>query len=57
LPGKQFEISANEMIHTENSYKYSIKRIELLARQTGFNVKEHYVDSKGWFDLALLAPH
>jgi L-histidine N-alpha-methyltransferase len=56
LPNEIFEIAAKELIHTENSYKYSIKNIERLATKTGFKVKKHYVDAKGWYDLCLLKP-
>jgi L-histidine Nalpha-methyltransferase len=46
----------NEMIHTENSYKYSIKQIRQLAEDSGFLVKKNYTDEKKWFDLVLLLP-
>ncbi|PWJ42580.1 L-histidine N(alpha)-methyltransferase [Sediminitomix flava] len=39
----------NELIYTELSKKYDLEQIEKLAAQTGFEVVEHFFDSKGYF--------
>jgi len=47
---------AGEMIHTENSFKYSRAEIDALARCTGFAVEEHWLDAKNRFSVNLFAP-
>jgi dimethylhistidine N-methyltransferase len=46
----------NETIQTEHSYKYTLMQISLLARKSGFEVKENFTDKKKWYDLALFSP-
>ncbi|HEX6028349.1 MAG TPA: L-histidine N(alpha)-methyltransferase [Nitrososphaeraceae archaeon] len=46
----------NETIQTEHSYKYTLTQISLLARKSGFEVKENFTDKKKWYDLALFSP-
>jgi uncharacterized SAM-dependent methyltransferase len=36
-------------IHTEYSYKYLLADIERLARESGFEVVEHFGDRRGFF--------
>lgn len=40
---------AYELIHTEISKKYSIPELELLAGEQGFEVLQHFRDSKNYF--------
>jgi uncharacterized SAM-dependent methyltransferase len=49
-------LKRGEMIHSENSYKYSISQIKRLAEKSGFLVKKNYMDSNRWFDLVSLVP-
>lgn len=53
---RHFEFYKGESIHTENSYKYSVRRIEKLAQQCGLHAKQHFTDTREWFDLCLLKP-
>jgi L-histidine Nalpha-methyltransferase len=46
----------NETIQTENSYKYTLRQISLLAEESGFEVKKNFTDKKKWYDLALFSP-
>jgi len=46
---KEFHFELCEGIHTENSYKYNIKEIELLANDMGFAVFAELLDSNGYF--------
>jgi L-histidine Nalpha-methyltransferase len=48
------EFLAGEMIHTENSYKYTIDQIEEFARLTGFYLKESFLDEEKRFSSNLL---
>ena len=45
------KISKGENIHTENSYKFSIKDIEQMADKSGLKIKDIYTDDKEWFAL------
>jgi L-histidine N-alpha-methyltransferase len=51
-----FRFKEGESIHTENSYKYSLEQIQLLAEESGFELKTNFLDQRKWFDLALLSP-
>ena len=51
-----FFFKKNETIHTENSYKYTLRQISALAEESGFKVKNNYTDKKKWYDLALFSP-
>jgi L-histidine N-alpha-methyltransferase len=48
--------AAWEMIHTENSYKFTKPLIEGLAKETGFRMEEFFTDEKAFFSDVLLAP-
>ena len=54
--GKTFSIKKGESIHTENSYKYSLNQIDVLAKDCGFGIEKNVTDKKRWFNLALLSP-
>ncbi len=51
-----FTFKEGESIHTENSYKYSLKQISKLAEDNRFEVKMNFMDKLKWFDLALFSP-
>ncbi len=46
----------NETIHTENSFKYSLDGIDMLAEETGLYVEQQWFDSERLFSLNLFAP-
>lgn len=52
----EVEFAAGELIHTENSYKYSDEEIDDLAHRAGFVVLERWTDARRRFCEALLAP-
>ena len=54
--GETFFFKKNERIHTENSYKYTLRQISILAEDSGFKVKKDFIDKKKWYDLALFSP-
>ena len=54
--GLEVAFAADETIHTENSFKYSRAEIDVLARNTGFAVEEHWLDAKNRFSVNLFAP-
>ena len=49
------QIKQNELIHTENSYKYTIPEINKMLSMTGFRIKDIWYDEKQYFCLVLLS--
>ncbi len=47
--GLQVEFAKGETIHTENSYKYDLAQLKLLAEQTGFRHERSWMDSQQKF--------
>ncbi len=47
-------IEEGETIHTENSYKFTMERIERLVGSAGLAIRERYTDENGWFSLLRL---
>jgi uncharacterized SAM-dependent methyltransferase len=48
-----FDFGIRESIHTENSYKYTLKQIDALAKRCNLKVNKHFTDRNCWFDLAI----
>ena len=51
-----FAFGKGETIHTENSYKYNLDQIAMLAEESGFAINRNFTDKKKWFDLAFFSP-
>jgi L-histidine N-alpha-methyltransferase len=51
-----FHFDAWEAIHTENSYKFSLKQVEEMASACGFSVQDVFTDSTQGFADVLLRP-
>ncbi len=51
-----FQISQDETIHTESSYKYSEEKIQELAIRSGFSLEKIFSDNNNWFNLVMLKP-
>lgn len=49
--GRRFE--AGDMIHTENSYKYTLDGAAALLTSAGFGRVRHWTDERGWFGVFL----
>jgi len=45
--------SQGERIHTENSYKYTVERLENMMRSGGFEVEHTWTDPQRWFAVSL----
>ena len=57
LGGRDFTFRVDETIHTENSYKYSVKEFQELARSAGFDAEHCWVDAQQLFAIHyLVAP-
>lgn len=50
----EVEFAAQELIHTENSYKYDMDGIRELGAQTGFELSQTWLDSRERFSSNLL---
>ena len=46
-------LSKDELIHTENSHKFSLDQIESLLKQSNFEKLEMWFDSRNYFALVL----
>jgi L-histidine Nalpha-methyltransferase len=51
--GRGFHFERGERIHTENSYKFSLRSIRQLLRRSGFKLEKSWTDPNGWFCEAL----
>jgi dimethylhistidine N-methyltransferase len=54
--GLEVSLSADEAIHTENSYKYSFAEIAALAEHAGLRIASQWLDQAGRFSVSLFAP-
>lgn len=52
----EIPFEAGETIHTENSYKYSLSEINVLATAAGLRLERQWLDTEGHFSENLLAP-
>ena len=49
------EIDEDELIHTENSYKYTISQIRQMFAMTDYQIKDIWNDDKRYYSLVLLS--
>jgi dimethylhistidine N-methyltransferase len=54
IAGQTFAFGADESIHTENSYKYSLDRFRVLARDAGYAPLEAWTDEQRLFSVHVL---
>jgi dimethylhistidine N-methyltransferase len=54
--GLEISFAAGEVIHTENSYKYSATEIETLAATSGMRWQQSWYDPESRFSLNLFTP-
>jgi len=50
--GAGIRFEAGETIHTENSYKYALHEVQVLAQRAGFEVERFWTDANPWFSLS-----
>lgn len=53
----RFTFAANETIHTENSYKYTIDQFQAMAIGSGYKPKAAWIDEAGLFSVHMLEVH
>ncbi len=49
-------IAPGEMIHTENSYKYTVEEIQDMGAQAGLELVRTWFDSRSYFLVSLFRP-
>ncbi len=54
--GQQFRFEAGEILHTENSHKYTLSEFSTLCQLAGLETLACRQDERGWFNLSLLGP-
>jgi len=50
-----FEIEKDELIHTENSFKFTISQIKEMSAMSNFQIQDIWCDEKRYFGLVLLS--
>lgn len=55
--GKTFSFEDGEMIHTENSHKYTRDSLSAIADRAGWSVTKMWTDDNAWFGVFLLEAH
>ncbi|MCD0504024.1 L-histidine N(alpha)-methyltransferase [Bordetella petrii] len=50
-PGAERRFASGERIHTESSYKYSVKGFHDLLTRAGYTRIQHWSDSRDWFSV------
>ncbi len=48
-------LKKDELIHTEHSHKYTLSQIKELMNQTGFDIKQIWLDENNYFALTLVS--
>jgi len=56
LADEQLEFAADELIHTENSYKYHPDEFIALAEEAGFEHRNLWQDDRKWFSVMYFEP-
>jgi len=49
------EVKKNELIHTENSFKFTISQIKEMSAMSNFQIQDMWCDEKRYFGLVLLS--
>jgi len=56
IAGQRVEFVENELVHTENSYKYHPDEFVALAERAGFTHEKLWQDEKCWFSVMYFSP-
>jgi dimethylhistidine N-methyltransferase len=54
VAGRQFAFRPGELIHTEDSYKYSPEHFGQITSRAGFTLARQWIDPKGYFSVQYL---
>lgn len=53
---RRYHFNKNEIIHTENSQKYSLEAIERIAHRVGLKIFKQWFDARRYFSVTLFHP-
>jgi uncharacterized SAM-dependent methyltransferase len=56
IAGETIEFAEGESVHTESSYKNTIRGFGKLAASAGLTTREIWTDPRSWFGVLLLSP-
>lgn len=58
IPGAEttIRLGAGELIHTENSHKFTMPQVRRIASDAGFKIERLWQDERGFYSLALMSP-
>ena len=54
IGGEKIGFRKNELIHTENSYKFTIDGFSHIAEQAGFKVKKVWTDDEKYYSVFVI---
>jgi len=54
INNSEFPFEKGESIHTECSYKYSVREFSELAKKSGFSVLKNWSDERNFFSIYLM---
>lgn len=55
IDGREFSFEQGETLHTENSHKFTLEKIERLVNQTPWKLEKAWTDADNWFAACLLS--
>lgn len=55
IDGTEFSFAEGETLHTENSHKFTLEKLEALVNQTPWRLEKSWTDPRGWFGACLLS--
>ncbi|MEO1136570.1 MAG: L-histidine N(alpha)-methyltransferase [Pseudomonadota bacterium] len=55
IDGREFAFAKGETLHTENSHKFTLEKIERLVNQTPWRLEKAWTDANQWFAACLLS--
>jgi len=55
IDDKVFPFAQGETLHTENSYKFTLEKLDGIVNQTPWKLDKSWTDARGWFAACLLS--
>ena len=59
IPGAEttIQLDAGELIHTENSHKFTMSQVRSMASDAGLTIERLWQDDRGFYSLVLMSPN
>lgn len=55
LDGRAFSFAAGETLHTENSHKFTLEKIDAMVNRTPWRIEKYWTDERCWYAACLLS--